>query len=122
MGIDGIGGKGGTPPLGPDDVAGAGKPTKTERAERTFSVEEAKPAQAAESVGATTPLGQLQRGEIDLDRYLDLKVDEATHGLEGLPPADLDQIKKTLKDQLATDPALTALVRQATGSTPREPA
>jgi hypothetical protein len=131
MGIDRIGGKGGTRGpdeiAGPDEVAGPGTPNKAEGAARAFSVEkpEATATQGVEAAGAATPLAQLQRAEIDLDRYLDLKVEEATHALEGISPADLDQIKKTLKDQLATDPALSSLVAQvtgATGSTPREPA
>jgi hypothetical protein len=126
MGIDGIGGKGGPPPLGPDDVAGPGNGERVKKAEgaERFSVERSAPAEPVDATGAATPLAQLQRGEIDLDRYLDLKVDEATRGLAGIAPADLDEIKQTLKEQLATDPALSSLVAHvagATGSTPREP-
>lgn len=125
MGIDRIG-KGGAPPVAPE-TQGSGAIDKKGPVEKTFSVERAEatkqPAQvgAAESASATSPLARLRAGEIDVNTYVDLRVDAATKGLEGLLPAELDQIKKVLRDQMATDPALTDLVRMATGKTPDVP-
>jgi hypothetical protein len=63
-----------------------------------------------------TPLERLRAGEIDRDGYLDLKVDDATAHLSGLHPEELDAVKTVLRGQLASDPALVELVRQATDS------
>lgn len=123
MGIDRIGKGGGMPPT-PDAAGGVDKATKTGAVEKTFSVDRPKetaPVAGAESVSAASPLAQLRAGQIDVERYLDLKVDEATRGLDGLPPADLADIKSMLRDQLATDPGLANLVRSATGQIPKPP-
>src|SRR6476620_1969842 len=101
MGIDRIG-KGGAPPA--PEVGGAEKATKAGAVDKPFTVERTKQAAPVEGVTATSPLAQLKAGEIDMNRYLDLKVDEATKSLEGLPPADLADIKQMLRVQLASDP------------------
>ena len=49
--------------------------------------------------------------QIDMGQYLDLKVDEATAHLAGLPRAELEAIRGALRDRLATDPALVELVQ-----------
>ena len=133
MAIDRIGKGGGAPPAAPDasgvDKAGeAGKAGKTGAVGKTFEVRRAdavKQADAAQAAQAThaagSPLARLRAGEIDVHGYLDLKVDEATAGLHGVPRAQLDEIKKTLRDQLASDPGLADLVRTATGQTPKPP-
>ena len=124
MGIDRIG-KGGAPPATPE-TQGSGSVDKKGPVEKAFSVERAEatkqpahvgPAEAAQS----SPLARLRAGEIDVNTYVDLRVDEATKGLEGLSAAELDDIKKVLRDQMATDPALSDLVRMATGKTPDVP-
>lgn len=126
MGIDGIGKGGGLPPS-PDaqGASGAGKVSSTTQG-RTFDVERASPATVGSTEGAgaldpTSPLGRLRAGEIDVDGYVDLKVDEATANLHGLSPDELADIKSALRAQLATDPGLLDLVRGATGGTPRVP-
>ena len=125
MGIDRIG-KGGAPPATPEPQ-GSGSVEKKGPVEKAFSVERTEatkppaPVAAAESAGATSPLARLRAGEIDVNTYVDLRVDEATKGLQGLPTAELDDIKRVLRDQMATDPALTDLVRMATGKTPDLP-
>jgi len=53
--------------------------------------------------------------------YVDLKVDEVVKGLKGLSPAEIDDIRKMLRDQMATDPGLADLVRTATGQMPSPP-
>jgi hypothetical protein len=66
-----------------------------------------------------TLLDRLERGEIDLDRYLDAQVDAAVAHVEGpLGAAQVDFIRGVLREQLASDPVLVELVRRATGSIP----
>lgn len=88
------------------------RPDTTNPAERAGSVQETQ---------ATTPLARLRAGEIDVNGYVDLKVDEATHSLNGLSTAELDEIKSVLRDQLKSDPGLADLVRTATGKMPTPP-
>ncbi len=133
MAIDRIGK--GSPPLPTPDAQGAQGPsatTKTGKAD-AFKVERANPttqtgaaeragaAQGADGVEASSPLGRLRSGEVDVHGYIDLKVDEATGPLQGLSPAELDEIKSVLRDQMRSDPGLADLVRTATGSMPSPP-
>lgn len=128
MGIDRIGKGGGLPPTsglgneaGTSGVKGTGATFELERP----GAIDGKTAQAASAVSgagavdASSPLGRLQRGEIDLDRYLDLKVEGATAKLQGLSADELASIKDMLRDQMATDPQLVELVRNATGQLPK---
>ncbi|HVH48129.1 MAG TPA: hypothetical protein VM925_37605 [Labilithrix sp.] len=121
MGIDGIG-KGG-PPKAPE-TSGSGPLEKTGSVEKTFSVDRPDAttrAQGPQALDATSPLARLRAGEIGADAYLDLKAEDATKGLEGLSPAELDDIKKVLRDQMTTDPELVDLVRMITGQAPKVP-
>jgi hypothetical protein len=121
MGIDRIGkGGGATPPID-TTPAGVGAPRAAEPS-RAFRVEPSR-ADAAVPVDAArpSPLDRLRSGEIDMNGYLDLKVDEATTHLGTLPPAELTAVRNMLRDQLATDPALADLVEQATGRPPTPP-
>jgi hypothetical protein len=112
MGIDRIG-KGGAPPVP--------EPAEKKSIEGTFRVDRSAEPTPVERVDATSPLARLRAGEIDIHGYVDLKVDEATRGLEALPSSELAEIKKVLRDQIATDPALGDLVRAATGNVVPEP-
>ncbi len=110
MGIDGIGKKG-----GPNGVA----PPSNETAKPVgdgvrFDPTQAAGASATGQAQGLAPLERLRAGEIDLPRYLDLKVDEATAHLKGLPSDDLAMIRDVLREQLTSDPGLVALVKQAT--------
>jgi hypothetical protein len=67
---------------------------------------------------ATSPLERLRAGEIDLDRYLDLKVNEATVHLQGLRAHELEGLRTLLRQQLESDRALANLVEQATQQRP----
>jgi hypothetical protein len=116
--VDRIGKGGGVPPTATPDVQQKGAVDKPFQVERG---ESAKPTEGVTNVQAHSPLARLRAGEIDVHGYIDLKVDEATAGLKGLAPEQLDSIKKTLRDQMATDPALVDLVRTATGQTPKPP-
>lgn len=125
MGIDRIGKGGGVPPTpdaqGTGAVGPAGKPEKAFEVERTSSTTAAQKAGNVEGAAAASPLARLRAGEIDVNGYVDLKVDEATASLKGLPAVELDEIKKALRDQLRTDPGLVDLVRSATGKMPSPP-
>jgi hypothetical protein len=118
MGIDRIG-KGAPPPA--PETAGVDKRGPTHE---TFSVDRGEGARKVEgstAADATSPLARLRAGEIDVNAYADLTAEEATKGLEGLSPGELADIKKVLRDQMATDPALVDLVRTAAGTTASEP-
>lgn len=107
MGIDGIGKPPGLPPA--PGVSGV-QPARGE----TFRVAEAAPVEAS---GQSEALGKLRRGEIDLDAYLDTRVADAIAPLENkLSSEQLDFVKQTLRDQLATDPVLVELVHRAAGT------
>jgi hypothetical protein len=124
MGIDGIGKGGRVPPPagGGGDINAPKGAEKTAETGRAFEVrgEKSQAAQQTGAVGATerTPLERLRAGEIDVNGYVDLKVDAATKNLHGLGRVELDHIRATLKHQMANDPALVDLVKQATGATP----
>jgi hypothetical protein len=130
MSIDRIG-KGNAPPA-PKPVAEKGG------AEKARGVEEPKPfvlhpestvgapvpgmpgTPEAAAVSPTAPAGaspleKLRTGEVDLEGYLDLKVHEAVGHLKGLRPAELSEIRATLREHMAQDPGLAELVRRATG-------
>ncbi len=113
MGIDGIG----KPPDG--RIGGTGSVTSTEvaRAAEPFKVD---PSAAASGGGkVSSALAQLQRGELSLDQYLDGRVNDATSHLVGkLSPDQLEFVKQSLRDQMATDPVLVELVQRTTGSAP----
>ncbi len=118
-------GKGGPPlpPAGPKGPAGAKETGKTFDVHKPEGATSAQATRAAEVAATTgpTPLEQLKAGRIDLDGYLDLKVQEATAHLNGLSPVQLDGIRSMLRDRMATDPALADLVKQATGQVPNVP-
>jgi len=117
MGIDRIGNKG-PPAAPPPDQAHVDRPSE---AGKPFEI--ARPAAAAAHGAAPvdappTALERYRAGEIDIGGYLDLKVDEATAHLAGLPAHDLQAIRSTLRERLASDPTLLELVRTATGHVP----
>ena len=110
MGIDGVGKPGA--PQGPVDGVGGSAGTQGE----SFRVEEGGETSAATGSEA---LQQLERGELGLGEYLDVRVAEATRHLEGtLSPQQLEFVKESLREQLGTDPVLVQLVRRTTGSSP----
>lgn len=102
-------------------AARSGEPGKVFDA-ATERPEKGAEARASVPVGAAaSPLEQLQAGQIDVDRYVNLKLDEATRHLSGLSASKMEVIRRVLRAQLATDPALVDLVRQATGSVASSP-
>jgi hypothetical protein len=115
MGIDGIGKSGAPPPGVGLDRTVAPKTTEVGGADTAFQVGKA----AATEAAAPTSLDQVRSGAISVSQYLDHKVNEATSHLEGrLGPEQLSFIKSSLREQLASDPALVDLVKSATGQLP----
>jgi len=113
MGVDGIGGGRPLPGIGGGDL----DPARGVESEAAHGAES-----ALGSSGATgsTLLDQLRRGEIDLDHYLDAQVNAAVSHVGGsLAQTQVDFIRETLREQIASDPVLVELVRRATGSTPK---
>jgi hypothetical protein len=119
MGIDKIGK--GAPPAPPKPVSGPEEARRSE-APRAFEVGAAHTAAPNEVAGvaptANGPLARLKAGEIDLDRYLDLKVDEATAHLKGLRAHEMAGLRALLRGQMTSDPSMADLVEQATGARP----
>jgi hypothetical protein len=113
MGIDGIG----KPPGASIGSVGSVPGTEPARGSEPFAVDRSAPATPIERVSAA--LSSLQRGELSLDQYLDARVSDATSHLTGkLSPEQLDFVKQSLREQLATDPVLVELVQRTTGSLP----
>ena len=113
MGIDGIGkpagaGIGGIGSIAGKEGVGAAEPFKLD------------PGAAASSGGkVSAALASLQRGELSLDQYLDGRVTDATSHLVGkLSPDQLEFVKQSLREQMATDPVLVELVQRMTGAAP----
>jgi hypothetical protein len=98
-------------------------PSRAREASRPFNPSPATAATPAAAsadapLAALEPLERLRSGQLDLHGYLNLKVDEATAHLSALPRVELDAIRASLRDRLATDPALVELVHTATGKVP----
>jgi hypothetical protein len=113
MGIDGIG----KPPGASIGSLGGVQHVEAPRGAEPFALDRAAPASSGERISAA--LSSLQRGELSLDQYLDGRVTDATHHLAGkISPEQLDFVKQSLREQLATDPVLVELVQRTTGSAP----
>jgi len=113
MGIDGIG----KPPGASINGVGGLHGTEAPRPAEAFSIGASSASAPASRVSAA--LSSLQRGELSLDQYLDSRVTEATQHLAGKISADqLEFVKQSLREQLATDPVLVELVQRTTSSAP----
>ncbi len=109
MGIDGIGQGGGTPKIGTGPASISGP--ESDKFELL--------PESVERSGGAELLEQVQRGEIRLDAYLDVRVTDAVGHLDGkLSPEQLEFVKDELREQLRSDPVLIELVRRATGQSP----
>lgn len=116
MSIDRIGkGPGATPTSPTNGVASASS-------KQTFSVGEAPVTTAtsgASGVAGSSPAEQVRRGEMSMESYLDLRVNEATRHLEGkLGAGDLARVQEMLRSQIANDPLIQEMVKAATGKLP----
>ena len=113
MGIDGIG----KPPSASIGGVGGVPGAEATRPAEAFTIDRSGAASPTERISAA--LSSLQRGELSLDQYLDGRVNEATSHLAGkLNPEQLEFVKQSLREQLATDPVLVELVQRTTGASP----
>ncbi|HMJ10075.1 MAG TPA: hypothetical protein VK524_01655 [Polyangiaceae bacterium] len=104
MGIDGIG-----KPPAPGAIGGLGGATPVKTGE-TFEVTAPGSSEAASGSDA---LSRLRSGEISIDDYLEDRIEQAVGHLQ-LPAEQLQFVKDTLREQLASDPVLVELVRRTT--------
>ena len=122
MGIDKIGKNNGLPdvsgPSGTETSAPVDRTFAEVHADKTGRTEGA--AQAQATAGAS-PLDKLRAGEIDVNGYVDARIEQATSGLKGLTEKQLGSIRSVLREQMMTDPSLADLVQQATGRRAQPP-
>ena len=108
MSIDGIGKRGGVAP-------GAAVPGSAP-AQGTFEVGGAQGAAPASAAGGSDAFLALERGEINVEQYLDARVEGAVAPLVSkLSPEQLEFVRAELRSALETDPVLVELVRKTTG-------
>ena len=116
MSIDGIGKPGGVTPGAPAPGAAP--------AQGSFQVG-APEAGAASAAGAapaasSDAFSALERGEINVDQYLDARVEGAVAPLlSRLSPEQLEFVRAELRGALETDPVLVELVRKTTSGVVR---
>jgi hypothetical protein len=113
MSIDGIGKRGGVAP-------GASVPDATP-AQDSFEVGAAEGVAAPDAAGsASDAFLALERGEINVDQYLDARVEGAVAPLlSRLSPEQLEFVRAELRSALETDPVLVELVQKTTGGAAR---
>ena len=110
MSIDGIG----RPPGGPGGVGPLQGPAAPSASGEGFQVERSAAPAAAQSSGL---LARLTSGEIDVEQYLNERVEEAVAPLVSkLPAESLEYIRSSLRAELESDPVLVELVRRATSA------
>jgi hypothetical protein len=75
--------------------------------------------QNTQATGSLNPAERVRAGELSMNDYIDLRVNEATQHLEGkLGPNDLSSIRGMLREQMLVDPAIQDMIKAATGSFP----
>lgn len=135
MGIDSIGKIGGSASQWPSGADGAqsvsgvvtaaiekGKQVSDKFSIPTDKIAEVQQAQQttvsaqvsdADAVLQSSPLGMLQSGKIDVNEYMQMRVQEATEHLVGLVDSEkLQAIRAELHNMLQQDPALVKLMRR----------
>jgi hypothetical protein len=111
MGVDGIGGRAA-------GAVGASEPTAVEQA-TSEPVRGTGSLRDVPGASGSLALQQLERGEINVEQYLDARVADAVQHLEGrFPASQIDFVRKALRDEMSTDPVLVELVRRTAGSPP----
>jgi hypothetical protein len=115
MSIDGIGKRGGVPPGAPAPGS-ATAPGPVELGQKTA------PSATPASAASADAFAALERGEINVDQYLDAKVESAVAPLlSRLSPDQLEFVRGELRAALETDPVLVELVRKSTGAAASRP-
>ncbi len=75
------------------------------------------PATEAPQPPPSEALGKLRRGEMSLQEYLDICVEQAvSHLVNNAHPDRLQFVRQLLRDLLISDPVLNEYVREATAS------
>lgn len=101
-------------PKGPLPAGAPDAPKGPEKAAFGESLARADKTEKAGAVSGLSPLDRLRAGELDVQRYAELRVQEATAHLEGiLPPKDLEKLRADLHDLIDNDPDVAALVKTA---------
>jgi hypothetical protein len=112
MSIDGVGKKPGVSPSGP-----AAPEVARKEPDKSFAdtVEETRATGEPNAVsGASdTALDRVRRGEISVETYVEEKLVEATRGLQGLGPGELEAIREMLRERLTEEHGLGEWVREA---------
>jgi len=110
MSIDGIGKRGGATPTAPTPGAAVPAPS-------SFEVGTPAGVSGADAAsGSSDAFAALERGEINVDQYLDARVQGAVAPLlSRLSPEQLEFVRAELRSALETDPVLVELVRKTTG-------
>lgn len=68
----------------------------------------------------STELGQLRRGELSLEQYVEARVDVATRHLRGRVSKErLEMVREVVRKALSTDPISQQFIRQLTRSDER---
>ncbi len=110
-----VGGAGGPGGVGkPGGVApGALEPAgPSPAAETSFGA--VRDAAKVTDVQGPSAIEKLKTGQIDVAGYVELKVEQATKHLVGLlPPAEIERVQTELRDLIADDPDVAALVKAA---------
>ncbi len=76
-------------------------------------IDRGKKPDAAE--GPSSLLALLRAGQIDVETFIERKIDAATAHLRGLSAGELEQVRALLREQIAEEPELQELVRRASG-------
>ena len=109
MSIDGIGKRSGIAP-------GASVPAAAP-AQGSFEVGAVEAASGPEGAAGSDAFQALERGELSVAQYLDVRVETALAPLlSKLSPEQLEFVRSELRSALETDPVLVELVRKTTGS------
>ncbi len=129
MAIDRIGKKPGMPggieaperPGGVDDAGDVGETAATEATGKTFgetvdAVKGAREASNVSEVGGSegpSPLNRLQSGEINVDQYVDAKLDEAMASpqMRGLDAGTRDMLRDELRARMTEESHLADLMQ-----------
>jgi hypothetical protein len=107
MGIDNVGNKG---PIAPTIA----RPVEKVRSVRPFEVEKKSSSSQVEAAQPKTPFEHFQAGNVDVNGYIDMKVQEATSHLQTLSSRQLESVRSILRDHVSNNPVLSDLVGSAT--------
>ncbi len=113
MSIDGIGKRGGLIPTA--NVPGAASTPGS------FQVGSPQAVVASTEAAGSDAFQALERGDINVEQYLDARVEGAVAPLlSRLSPDQLEFVRTELRSALETDPVLVELVRKTTAAVPSE--